>query len=81
MFQLQKSFRKAAAVAVIGSALALGLGGPARADVPKGPFNCAIGPTALPDDRWSSCAVESADYCVVGPTAVPDDRWQRCVAK
>ena len=51
---------------------------PAHATTPQGPFNCALGPTAVPDDRWSSCAFLSSQYCDLGPTAVPDDRWTQC---
>ena len=81
MFKAMKSARKAIIVTTMSTALiALGSGRGARAVAPEGPFNCALGPTALPDDRWSSCAFVSPDYCAFGPTALPDDRWAHCVS-
>jgi hypothetical protein len=85
MFQISQSVRKAATVTagvvgVTAAALTLALG-PVDAAVPKGPFNCAFGPTALPDDRWSSCTILRVDHCALGPTAVPDDRWEHCSSK
>ena len=85
MFQISQSVRKAATitagvVGVMAAALTLALG-PVDAAVPKGPFNCAMGPTVLPDDRWASCALLSADNCILGSTALPDDRWANCSSK
>ena len=79
MFKAAKSARKAIIVTTMSAALlALGSGHGAQASVPKGPFNCELGSTALPDDRWSSCAFLSPDYCAFGSTALPDDRWANC---
>ena len=79
MFKAQKSIRKAVVVATMSAAVLMsGSGSVAHAAPPKGPFNCELGSTALPDDRWSSCAFVSPDYCDLGPIAVPDDRWAHC---
>jgi hypothetical protein len=79
MSKATKSIRKALVASTVSAGLlAVGSLHGAQASVPRGPFNCELGPTALPDDRWSSCAFLSPDYCALGPTAVPDDRWAHC---
>jgi hypothetical protein len=80
MFNAAKYARKAIVVTTLSTALlTVGCGRGAQA-APQGQFNCDLGPTALPDDRWASCAF-SPDDCILGPTALPDDRWANCAGK
>jgi hypothetical protein len=75
MSKIRKSIRITFVVAATAATLSLGSGTAAHASRPAGPFNCALGPTALPDDRWSSCAFASPDYPEIGYNSLPDDRW------
>ena len=75
------TIRKALAATAASTAfMSFGIGEPAHAVTPKGPFNCALGSTALPDDRWSSCASSTIDYCDLGTNLLPDDRWAHCAS-
>lgn len=82
MTHSQRSLSKALVAAAITAAIASG-GFTDRAGAAKsaGPFNCELGSTALPDDRWSSCALLVIDYCDLGETLLPDDRWAHCGSK
>ena len=79
---LAHTIRKTIVTAVATATLAsLALGHSAHAASPKGPYNCELGSTALPDDRWAQCATPSSiDYCDLGEHLVPDDRWAHCGA-
>ena len=72
--------RAIVAAAASAALMSFGIGEPAHAVTPKGPFNCALGSTALPDDRWSSCASSTIDYCDLGTNLLPDDRWAHCAS-
>ena len=63
------------AAAASAALMSLGVGNAAHGVAPKGPFNCELGSTALPDDRWSSCINPAVDYCDLGQYLLPDDRW------
>ena len=68
------------AAAASAALMSFGFGNPAHAAIAKGPFNCELGSTALPDDRWSSCASSTIDYCDLGANLLPDDRWAHCAS-
>jgi hypothetical protein len=65
-------------IGVIGATLIIGCGSHGAVGTPSGRFNCEMAATALPDDRWSSCATPNSADCDLGSTAVPDDRWANC---